>query len=506
MSSGRSEKGSIQTLHLPSKKQGPLPVEVDAIHVRLPCRLFRASYKVAESGRFTLTTEFLLRLLLAAGDLLEVEASEFFGYEQDEAQHAIEAAVSQGYVDRLTGGRIQLSAAGRATFEAGKGRPHIYEMHEREDNFVLDMLSFSPATSPWMTPFETALPELSVIETSQISDATTKAREAFKRHFRDLNLRKSEDLDTSRSLYSIDNIRSLKRTECVVPVSVRMRSDGTGSVEPDLSSWITGTDLDQRAAVVSSAAALLSVIEQPPARALSAAVEVLVKIAPEQMKGFVTLEGFDTAHYFRRAAAQTGDVQVNRKTVRAVGTLWTTGTAAKLQSAGRLAHREGANWPSAAIWLAPSTTIWGSSNRFPNLLNEVLRDVIAEKAENASENTDSSFRLRTVAISGPLARPMERRLKAAVDALLEMPRDVVPPGLELLLIPGNIAVAMVMAPVGSGRGYPVALGVVSADASVVNRVQATLLDFIDQAKNGSVANSEKLSLLDEVENLLQPTI
>lgn len=73
------------------------------MHLRLPCRAFRISYKVAETGDFTLTNEFLLRLLRLLDGLPETSMSEFFGFTTDETQFIVNLVEDRGFTQRKNG-------------------------------------------------------------------------------------------------------------------------------------------------------------------------------------------------------------------------------------------------------------------------------------------------------------------------------------------------------------------------------------------------------------------
>ena len=93
-------------------------VEVDAFDLRLHCRAFRIGYKVAEQGKLSLTTEFMLRLLRAADDLREDGVAKFFGFDAEEARFAIDQAERFGYAERASR-RVRLTSVGHNLFAAG---------------------------------------------------------------------------------------------------------------------------------------------------------------------------------------------------------------------------------------------------------------------------------------------------------------------------------------------------------------------------------------------------
>src|ERR1019366_8537234 len=112
-------------------------VEVDVLEVRLPCRTFQISYKVAETGEFSLTTEFLLRLSRLADGLQEDAVGDFFGFSPDETRFIVDFVESVGYAKRKNG-RVYLTDSGHGLF-AGGDDPALFEVHSKQERFDFDL-------------------------------------------------------------------------------------------------------------------------------------------------------------------------------------------------------------------------------------------------------------------------------------------------------------------------------------------------------------------------------
>jgi hypothetical protein len=147
---------------------------VDALDLRLPCRAFAIRYKTAEAGQHALSSEFLLRLLRVAGELGEEDVAAYFDFDADETAFAIDQAEQRGLVQRAAG-RIQLTAAGNAAFVAGSGTPQLYEVHQKQDRFDFDVVSFSPARPRHVEAFGRDLGELPIIDVATLSRTSEAA-------------------------------------------------------------------------------------------------------------------------------------------------------------------------------------------------------------------------------------------------------------------------------------------------------------------------------------------
>lgn len=98
----------VLTLSGKSRAEVPEDTNVDIIGVfdlLLPCRSFTIAHKVAELGRASLTTEFLLRLLHSIDGMTEEDVATFFDFNPREMAFLLNEAETFGYVLRR-GGRI----------------------------------------------------------------------------------------------------------------------------------------------------------------------------------------------------------------------------------------------------------------------------------------------------------------------------------------------------------------------------------------------------------------
>jgi hypothetical protein len=495
------------TLRLKPSATSEAPVEsvdVEVFEFRLPCRYFRVRYKVAESGTFSLTTEFLLRLLRAVGEFSEEEIGSFLGFDNDEVTHAVQVACSQGFIEYGSAGRLRLTPAGFNAFNgADKTRPHVYEVHERTDSFLVDLISFCPAEVVRTDEFTRNLFELGLtqFDALAVADASATARKAFEKHFGDFSFRqKREDSEKSRFLYSVDEVRSDRRAETIVPVVVRVRLDGTGIPEPDLSAWHTGIELDRREKVVSSVANRLDRFKVPPGWTSSEAFRVLSATAPEQVDRYLLRGVFNAQGYMRSAATRPGQFGAGVETLRLVGCVCTEGNTRILLSAATLLRRSGHPGSADAIWLSPSLAHWGGSRRLPQLVQTIAQVLAPQNRQDDSQEQSSGGGL--VAISAPLGKEADRRLSHVAERVLRLPSGVAPNGLEILLWPGCIAVVLVHSVPNGAEGFPVAFGVITVDVGMLQRIEAELTRVLELARSRVSADAIAVATLDHLRRLL----
>jgi hypothetical protein len=212
-------------------------VDVDVLEVRLPCRAFWINYKVAETGEFSLTTEFLLRLSRLADGLQEDAVGEFFGFNPDETRSIVDFVESVGYVQRKNG-RVYLTDSGHGLF-AGSDEPALFEVDARQERFDLDLIAFAPADRRSLTAFEYELPELSLAGSKDPGKASKYIFKSFGRFFQEFRFTKGGSRLEKQSLYTVDDVRAEQRYSSTLPVTLAVRTDDPGFPESSFLQWRT---------------------------------------------------------------------------------------------------------------------------------------------------------------------------------------------------------------------------------------------------------------------------
>ncbi|MCQ4161270.1 hypothetical protein NON00_15215 [Roseomonas sp. GC11] len=445
------------------------------------------NYKIAEASKHTLTNEFLLRLLRTAGDLLEDVVAEFFGFDAAETRYVIDEAEGRGLVFRM-GGRVHLAAAGLAAFDKGGDRPQLYEVHSRRGRFDFDVVSFAPAEAEHLTPFTRALSELPVLSQDNLARASETARYAFRRHFRELHIgRRGTDLE-GMTLYTIDDVVSDRRRDALVPLGVDVPLDTPKRTQPNLQEWSADHDLPGREDVVSSCAAFVRSLEVEHSWTADEAYKLLVDVAPEQTARFRRVAGFDRLAFFRHGAGRTGDVQANRRTVPIIGTLWTAQNVGQLSAAIRLLKREKvASGPPLVFWLRPALPHWGSNRSLP----EFVAGLTGELEPPDEDGPEPQY--TSIGAGATIGGPLQQRWRGAFDRFVPLHPEGVPPGLEVFLIPRRLVAVLVHGAL-DGSGFPVPVGILSADPGAVERAHGIVDEILARAAPATTWNEVETEL------------
>jgi hypothetical protein len=444
--------------------EGENSIAVSVMELRLPCRSFRISYKVAEAGEFSLTTEFLLRMLRLLDGLLESSVAEFFGFTNDETHFVINVVENKGLV-RRTNGKVFLTDAGHRLFIAGE-EPTLFEVHSKQDRFDFDLLSFSPAdTFRMLDEFEFELPELSISDAERGEHASDLVLKAFKKHFQEFRLKRGGARLEAQSLYTVDDAQAEQRFGTVVPVTVAVSINEPSLLETNLLNWRSGAELDDRAAIVHRCADFAKGIRVRADQLSIDAAGILAKFAPVQLVGLYKSGKLNAEAFFKATAKQAGELRIDRPTVRTIGQLWTDANRLRFASALKYAVTTLGNKPPAVqIWLRPSVPFWGTTKRVAEILMAVSR-TFSEITENGVSS------IRSVMVSDDRA---DGAFKHVFNGIVNLPVLDLPSGLEIFLVPGYVAYIAIHTPVGQSEGYPIPLGIISFDPETVTRGQAAL--------------------------------
>ena len=441
-------------------------VDVGVLQLRLPCRSFLISYKVAETGEFTLTTEFLLRLLRLVDGLPEPAIGEFFGFTAAETQFIVDVVESRGYTQRRSG-RVYLTTGGHSLF-LGAEEPSLFEISARQERFEFDLISFNPADQRTrLGEFENRLPELAVAATTDNVSTSEQVLRAFKRNFQVFLQRKGGPKLEKRRLYTVDAVNADQRFSVLVPVTLSVRVDDPSFVEADLFIWKTGTELDDRSSVVESCVDFVKGIRWRNEQIGVSAYDSLAEVAPVQFAGFTKGKVFEANRFFRAATRQVGNFRIDRQTVRTVGPIWTNANRTRYAAALQYAKPQLTAAPNFLIWIRPAVPYWGATTRLQDTLEAVHRH-FADDGEGTAAAT-----IKTL-IVGPEDNRTAATMKHVFGGVVQTALTDLPGGLEMLIIPGLLAFVAVHCSLGGDEGFPIPLGIMSFDPSTVKRAQVEM--------------------------------
>lgn len=445
------------------------PFDVAVFDVLLPCRNFEVKHKVTESGRVSMTAEFLLRLLRASDGFDETDFENFFGFNAEERSFVLREAEEAGYVERRNG-RLWLTAMGRGLFKDGEEEPVIYEVEQRTVRAGFDLLSFAPSVVESFSKFDQWLPELKVVETARAAAARDTVRNKFRRFYGEFSAKMRNDPQKRRFLYSVDHVEPGNRFSNVVRVVAKSRLRQPNTIEPDLSDWKVGYEIEDRGEVVEGCAAFLAALSRDRHPGDATGLNLLSEVAPEFMASFARGGEISPTLLLRRSLGSKTSTEIPSApafTDAIAGSLFTHANFRKVTDTLRNAADLRKKRPSSCMWLVPQVSAWGATRLLPIMLDQITDRIASDDRQGPAEEMPRSIAL--------VAGRSPNHLNEAFD-LVVSGHDVeaIPPGLEIVLVSGLMAAICIHLPVEAARAFPVPVGLLTFDDYVIERIRTVL--------------------------------
>jgi hypothetical protein len=148
--------------------------------------------------------------------------------------------------------------------------------------------------------------------------------------------------------------------------------------------------------------------------------------------------------------------------------------------------------PGFCIWLVPQVTAWGATRALPVMLDQFTDRLASDDGQSLDEEPVRSIAL----VAGRLPNHLRETFDLVVSG-----HDVagIPPGLEIMLVPGLMAAICIHLPVEAARAFPVPVGLLTFDDHVIERIRSVLQEcsrYFTAAGNGTNL-PELRSLLDQ---------
>lgn len=459
-------------LKLPKKIPSPeaaddeIAVQVGIYDLLLPSRRYEIHHKVAVLGEVSFTTEFLLRLLYSVDGMTEKDVARFFDFNHVEMAFVVNEAEAREYICREEG-RLWLTDAGYSLFKSGD-HPQILEVEKRTEKVGFDLLSLAPCEWEYLSEFESFLPEIQIRDGELAATASKRVPESFRRFYGEISSKRDRDVFESakRSLYSVDEVIPGDRFSSVVPIIARASTRRPADPEPVLEVWRPAHEIAVRSPVVHGVAAFLDNLKVAARPEHGLAFQVLLDVAAEYLREFTTRNGLSAQRYFRETAARAGELRSDWPTVGIIGPVYLPDNRKRVSTALHLAAPRRYGIDDEMFWVLPMQDAWGASRALGTFLDGIKDDAIAQ-VEGVEASERSVF---AIAHDRP-----PRHLTSTFQNVLVCPNNVsLPAKLEIMLVPQRIVAVSVHAPLVDGRSFPIPLGILSFDPSVVQRTHRYL--------------------------------
>lgn len=423
-------------------------LEIDAVDFQIACRRFTIKATITRDRQLPVVDEFVLRLLAVIDRISVPRMRAWFGFTESEIETVLVDMGRRNLIE-LNDDDVQLAPAGRDLFRSASvaGVPHVVEVSPLIENIWFDLVSRN------MVPRSRARTTDYLVKVAEQPSARdlpeAYARAAFEENFRDYARRIKRFADPDAvSLYSISNVEGgiygyqILRAAVVFDLD-RMK---VRPIFPEL-----GDNVGSYQKLVLAANEAWQLIS-PPDLSTTAASEF------ERMTGetrFTPLINNPSNENAWREASKVTAVQ---------GTGFTPTTGATYLSQNLeyllsiIGDTKAANEPCEVVWLRPSGSSWGRTQRIPEALVQ-----ISDALRNVGRTSVSS----TLVMPRSTSKTARFSHKRLFGKGVLLPQGRLPANMEVLIIGELVAIVNVHLGVGQ---YSVPVGGVVSNPKRLARI------------------------------------
>lgn len=432
--------------------------EFNKVTFALPIQAFKVGAFISTEERLPVVTEFVLRLLHTCGRVSLSGFRDYFGFSEAEALSVIESLDRQGYV-KLVDDALSLSEEIIARFDASPDDcPWVTKLKKRTDTVPFDLLAF---TSLRRTEFAFASDNWVKLNPSAdiVGSSVERARRAYRENFaqieRESARARGDERERSYGVHSIESVEAKKPSFIPVTVSLglelgnkfssQLPEDFEAGASPDLLAQFRERVANE--------------FEREPAARASSVDEFIDLFHLDFLRKYVEGSRFDVGRF----AADVVSGMIAPAGVQPLfGGLCLRGNREAVSSLiydARQGHKGAPKHLCSMAWLAPDYPFWGRGEDFKATVE------MWSKALKAGGGGDDLF---IIDYAQERQEPGVRA-KFSNTGLTEL-HLVRPEGvsaipwlgeLELMLYPGQFAVALLHTELEGYPGVRVGFGVLS---------------------------------------------
>lgn len=447
--------------------------EFNRITFALPAQSFKFSAFISTEERLPAVTEFVLRLLHTCGGVSLAALRDYFGFSEAEALSVVEALDRQGYVT-LDGNTLALSATTLEQFDKSPDAcPWVKKLKKRIDVVPFDLLAFTPlrrtdfafATANWvkLNPPDDMLG-------NSISRARQAYRESFGQIERDRARAWGEERERSHGVHSISDIEARRPT--FIPLTLTMSVDQSGRLITALpEEFETGAKVELLRTVRERIA---EEFEKNPMVKDDRLSEFVDLFQLDFLRPYVTGGTLDVVRY---ASAVQNRLEAPSGIEPLFGSLYLSHNIQNVGfhiSEARSGRRGAPKHLSSIAWLAPDYEFWGRGQDFRSAVETLAKAIklgspgddiyLLDYAEERQEQSVKSKYSETGVLELHLLRPDRAAGKKWLNAL------------ELMLYPGQFAVAMIHVQLEGCPGVCASIGILTKSAVHLQLVHRLLMN------------------------------
>jgi len=465
--------------------------ELDSLDFKLPVRNFKILYKVAEEGKFSLTIEFLLRLLKALNSVTIQDFSDFFGFTTEEALHVVTSAERLGLVGR-SADFIMLTEVGKSKFNTVTDEPSLYNVTNKTKAAFFDMLSFSPIEHDSLDHFANTLPEIQILSPELASNPIPSVKESFVKNYFELVSHYRENNFKKSFIYAIDDIVPLNRSSVLVHLSVKLSSENLNKLEIDFSGWKSTEELQDRLNIVDGCYNLIKNKTISIPRSMDFSVDFLQELSPQHIDKCLKDGKIDHVAFLNQVLKSRENTDQQFVTRLFCGSVWCKENTIDLLY---LLNSTKCEPVTNQIWIKPDIEFWGCTTKLMPLIQSFF--------ESGIDSTNTTAGNSYLMTSDKNLKTTQWRFKYHFNEIISPPYWDFPFNFEMLLIPNRVVVALCYLPLVAPVGFPIPLGLMSSDPDIVLVAHDYLQDLINNNLRNHESHSSDLTSLKRLAKVIK---
>lgn len=426
-------------------------VEIDAVDFQISCRRFVVRATITRDRQLPVVDEFVLRLLAILDRMPIARMRAWFGFSQKEMETVLIDISRRNFIE-FDGDDVFLTTAGHDLFKSSgmDGNPQVVEAAPLVGDVWFDLISRNMVPSSRFRPTEYLIKLAELPASREMPEAF--ARTAFEENFREYVtlIRRLPDPDAV-NLYSISGVEGSNYGHQVLKAGIVLDTDQmiVRPTFPELGGQ--GLAYQRLTSAANDSWQLIS----PPDKAASANVEFERMTGDSRLASLVDSpnDADEWASAFARAKVPGSHFQP---------TLGASYLKRNLDQFLNVLYNDDDQNLDRVIWLRPSGSSWGRTAKVAEALTQI-RQALRNKG-----NLDTQSFLIMPRSTGNVDRTSHKKV---FDNGLLLPQGHFPANLEVLLVPGKVA--LVNTHISAGQ-HSVAMGGLVTDATRLSRMLGRL--------------------------------
>lgn len=456
-------------------------IEFNRVTFALPTQAFKITAYISAEERLPAVTEFVLRLLHTCGRVSLIGLRDYFGFSAAEALSVIESMERMGQI-KLDEDFLALSDEIAARFEASPDEcPWVAKLKKRTDTVSFDLLAFTNlrrpqnifATDNWIKLNPSA---------DVVGGSVDRAKRAYRENFTEIEREharyRGQERERSYGVHSIENVHANRPS--FIPITIGFGVDRKGGLVTVLpEEFESGAN---PSLVTEFRDRINYELERSPATDNSFVETFLDKFQLDFLRKYVIGNNLDIRAFAQDMAQGLSSPSGVYPLFGSLGSKTNREFIALQINEARKGGKRAPKHLSSLMWQAPNYEFWGRGEEF-----KAAVDIFTKALKSGGSGDD--LHVMDYAQERQEVPVRSKYANTGLDELHLVRPDILSAAtwtesLELMLYPGQFAVAMIHAQLENCPGVRYSFGVLSTKGAHLRLVHQLLLERGRERKYG----------------------